>query len=213
MRRSITVSALAATIVGLGTAPALAHDDGDDGAGFVPIEQILPDYYTGITFEACGDTITMEYGDVREVIGRETVTADGSILEYRGAATVDLTRESDGAVIDELDISGAGSEVVRDDTVTITLEGPSILFPIDPIQQAAWDEAGLPESDLAYFERGVAEVVVTVVPETGEPVSEEWTRLDARIIDLCARFDRDSARDHDWGHAHGGGSRVTPAVS
>jgi hypothetical protein len=205
MRRSFTVGVLAAAVVGLGAPPALAHGDADD-AGFVPVEEIHPDYYTGITFAACDSTVTMEYGDVREVEARVTENPDGTTTtEYRGAATVDLTR-ADGAVIDELDVSGPGTDIVGPTGVTIVLGGPSILFPIDEVQQAAWDAAGLPEGDLAYVKRGEVEVRVALDAE-GVPVSEEWVRLDARIIDLCRWFDRENARNHPGGQAHAvGGS-------
>ncbi|SNS69416.1 hypothetical protein SAMN04488107_3451 [Geodermatophilus saharensis] len=203
MRCTSTIGVLAAVVVGVGATPALADGgpDGADDAGFVPVEEVIPDYYAPVSFQACDSTVTLESGDVREVEVRVTENPDGTTTtEFRGAWTVDLTR-ADGAVIDELDISGPGVEVSGPTGATITLGGPSLLFPIDEVQQAAWDAAGLPEGDLAYVKRGEVQVRVTVDAE-GVPVSEEWVRLDARIIDLCRWFDRGNARDHDRGRAH-----------
>ncbi|NEK59749.1 hypothetical protein GCU56_17990 [Geodermatophilus sabuli] len=203
MRRSFTVSAVAATIIGLGTTPALAHDgNGDEDrhgrGGFVPVEEIVPDYYAPVTFDACGDTITMETGDVRQVVARQTVSADSVFTEFRGGWTVDLVRHSDHARIDELDISGAGSDETRPDGISIYLEGPSILFPMDDLQRQAMRDAGI-ETDLAYYERGVVEIEVAL-DAAGVPVSEEWTRVDARIRDLCTQFDRDDDHRDDRHH-------------
>ncbi|MGY1606581.1 hypothetical protein [Geodermatophilus sp. SYSU D00700] len=208
MRRAFTIGVLAAAFVGSGAAPALAHGGADevDDAGFVPVEEVIPDYYAPVSFQACESTVTLESGDVREVEVRVTENPDGTTTtEFRGAWTVDLTR-ADGAVIDELDISGPGVEVAGPTGVTVTLGGPSVLFPIDEVQQAAWDAAGLPEGDLAYFRKGEAEVRVTVDAE-GVPVSEEWVRLDARIVDLCRWFDRGNAWHHHGGHGRGWGAR------
>ncbi|MGY1670733.1 hypothetical protein [Geodermatophilus sp. SYSU D00710] len=149
----------------------------------------------------------MEPGDVREVEARVTEHPDGTTtVEIRGAATVDLTRASDRAVIDELDISGPGVEVSGPTGATIVLEAPSIIFPVDEVQQAAWDAAGLPAGNLAYVEKGEVEVRVDVDAE-GVPVSEEWVRLDARIVDLCRWFDRGNAWHHHGGHGRGWGAR------
>ncbi len=94
------VSALALSILGLGAGPSLAHG-GDE---WVPVTE---EYYAPMETQACGDTVVIEGGDVRKAEMRETVRPDGTVVtEYRGAATVDITRLFDGAVIDELDISG-----------------------------------------------------------------------------------------------------------
>jgi hypothetical protein len=107
MRRSLAVGALAAAIVGVGASPAWAGGDGSSGGEFVPVETVVPDYYDSFETQACGDTITVAAGDVREVEIRSVTLEDGTVVnDYRGAATVDITRQSDGAMIDELDIGG-----------------------------------------------------------------------------------------------------------
>lgn len=197
MRRSLTVTALAVAVVGLGSSPASAWDGDGDSRGegdFLPAD---PANYPPVQFEACGSVITISNGDVFEVEERFTELPDGRglLIEFRGEWTVDLVRESDGAMIDELDIGGPGYEVQRTkgDEVHITnkLYGASILFPFGvpplPVDVAAFDEAGLPH--LAYYTEGNVEVEIVIDAETGEPTSIEFDEVDANIVDLCPLFD------------------------
>ncbi len=199
MRRSLAVSALAASIVGLGASPAWAHGGEEEpSGGWVPVETVIPDYYEPFEIEACDSTITVEAGDVREVEVHETVRPDGTtVTRFRGDATQDLTRQSDGAMIDELDISGSAVQRVSADgsVVTVTLEGGSTLFPFpNPVELAAFEEAGLPV--LTYFAKGEVTLRATVNPETGETLSLEFPEVDAKIIDLCTLFDKKKHHDH-----------------
>jgi hypothetical protein len=199
MRRSLAVGALAAAIIGAGANPAWAGGGEDSGGGeWVPVEQVIPDYYASSETNACGSTITVSAGDVREVEVRETVLPDGTVVtDFRGAATLDLTRQSDGAMIDELDISGPGHQVVSPDgtSLDVTLEGASLLSPL-PGEEHFFAEAGLP--DLAYFKHGEVTLHVTLDPETGETTALT-ADVHAHVIDLCRWF------DHGHGHAHGHG--------
>jgi hypothetical protein len=208
MRRSLAIGALATVLVGAGAGPAAA-DTEKGGNGFVPVETVIPDYYATQEFAACGTTITFAAGEVRKVQIRQTTRPDGtSVTDFRGDATVDLTRADTGAMIDELDISGRGRQVVSPDgsEVTIVLFGPSILImnASDPVDVAAFREAGLP--GLAYFEHGKVVFHITVDPDTGKPLAEDID-VHARIIDLCAAFDRENEGhghgDDDDGHGHG----------
>jgi hypothetical protein len=196
MRRSLAVGALAAAIIGTGASPAWAGDGEDSGGGeWVPVEQLIPDYYGTTETNACGTTVTVAAGDVREVEVRETVLPDGTVVtDFRGAATLDLTRESDGATIDELDISGPGHQVVAADgtSVDITLEGASLLFPV-PGEEHFFAEAGLP--DLAYYRHGEITLHLAIDPETGETTSLA-ADVHAHVLDLCRWF------DHGHGHGH-----------
>lgn len=194
----VTVAAAGAVLT---ASPAWAHDapeGGDDG--WVPIEELRPDYYEPFSGPACGTTVTIASGDVREVEARETVREDGSVLtEIRGDATVDITREDTGQVIDELDVSGEGYDLISADQryFEIYLEGPSILLAsLGPIDEAAFDAAGLPH--LAYYKRGAVTIRSTGDPETGELLSEEIDVDAHRIHDLCTWFDGDRGDDrHD----------------
>jgi hypothetical protein len=188
MRRSLAVGALAAAIVGVGASPAWAGEDDGGGGEFVPIETVIPEYYDAFDVQACGDTLTIEAGDVREVEIRTVTLEDGTVVnDYRGDFTMDITRQSDGAMIDELDISGAGHEVISADgtQIDVTLEGPSVLFP-NPGEEDAFAEAGL--FDLTYFKHGEVTLHVTLDPETGESTSLT-ADVDAHLKDLCTKLD------------------------
>jgi len=218
MRRSLAIGALAASIVGLAASPAYAHgEDPSEGGqqgdadGFMPVD---PSYYEqSPQFEACGSTITMTSGDVREAEERVTELATGeTLIEFRGAFTVDLVRESDGAMIDELDIGGPGWEVdaqIGDEVlITQVLYGASILFPAGgPVDEAAFEEAGIPA--LAYFQdpEDRVQVEIRIDAETGEPIDVEFTNVDAELVDLCAWFDEGKGdggdKDHHDGDEHG----------
>ncbi|SFN89579.1 hypothetical protein SAMN05660359_00486 [Geodermatophilus obscurus] len=201
MRRSLAIGALTTLLISLTAGSALATGDHpapdaeETGAEqFVPVD---PAFYDEVVqAEACGSIVTITAGDVREVEERVTELATGEVLvEFRGAATVDLVRESDGAVIDELDISGPGYELQRtvgnEVRITNVLYGASLLFPYagSAVDIAAFEEAGIP--DLAYFtapEESV-EVEIVVDAETGEPLEVEFDEIDAELVDLCWLFD------------------------
>jgi len=190
--------------------PAGAHSGEpapDNDAGWVPIEQLRPDYYGAFSGPACGTTVTFTTGDVAEVEARETVNEDGSVLlEIRGEQTVDVTREDTGQTIEELDVSGEGYELFQPDgTVENYLEANSILLAgFGPIDEAAFDAAGLPR--LSYLTKGSVTFHFSVDLETGELLTETIDTSDARkVIDLCTWFDGNRGRgDGDGGgrHAH-----------
>ncbi|MGY1617632.1 hypothetical protein ACI797_12910 [Geodermatophilus sp. SYSU D00691] len=202
MRRSLTVGAVAAVLVGMGSGPALADPGGNGGGGFVPVETLIPNYYDGFEIEACGTTVLVEPGDVREVEVRQTTRGDGAIVtRFRGDLTLDLER-ADGATIDELDVSGPAREVVSGDGTQVTLAtfGASFVAPNpDPVDLAAFAEAGLPH--LAYFEHGSVTFHVTLDPETGEVLAEEID-VRAHVVDLCTWLDGGGD-----GHGQGHGDR------
>lgn len=203
MRRTLAVCAVAATLVGVSASTALAtpEPEGDEYAhetddGWVPVDPAL--YAEPIQAAACGGVVTILPGDVFDVEERLTELATGETLrEFRGAWTIDLVRESDGATIDELDISGAGWELAspRDGEVRITnvLYGASLLWPYLGVEAdlAAFEEAGLPS--LAYYTDPAESVEVEFVlnEETGEITDVEFDQVDATITDLCPAFDEE----------------------
>jgi hypothetical protein len=75
-------------------------------------------------------------------------------VEQRGDATVDLVRESDGATIDELDVSGPATEIWSADRrmATFSLEGRSIYAALDALEVELFAAQGLPP--LFYFDEG-----------------------------------------------------------
>jgi hypothetical protein len=202
----ILVAGASVTLV---ASPAAANSGDDPGTEVGKWMAVDESYWAPVQFQACGSVITMVGGDVREVEQRETTFADGSVrIDFRGGATVDLLRESDGAMIDELDISGATYERHSPDGSTIkdVLSGPSILFkagvPANPADVAAFDEAGLPS--LGYFTEGEVTIRIVIDVETGEPTSVDFTDVDAHIINLCSWFERhdDKQGHHDGEHGN-----------
>jgi hypothetical protein len=191
-------------------APAYAHPDSDHHDPVVEVGEWTatpPEFYEPITFQACGSTISMEGGDVRRAEERVSVLESGAtLIEGRGQVTVDLTRESDGAMIDELDISGPVFTTISADgtKVTDTLFGASIMFPFAEAERPAFLEAF--GTDLAYFSDPAESVTfkLLVDPETGEVQRLRSIEVDAHIVDLCQEFDGhgDEHHDHYYDHHH-----------
>ncbi len=202
MRRVLVGTAAAVLVLSGGVASA-ADDPapgGDDGWEPVPEE-----YYDPIEVEACDSPVTIYSGDVREVEQRSEVLDDGSTFtEYRGGATVDIVRESDGATIDELDISGDAWDLVSADgtEVLVELEGASLFFTLNDVERAAFEEAGVPE--LFWFEEGTVLLRLVVDAEIGESGSADLLRVDADVVDVCDLLD-EAAEDPGDHHESGDG--------
>ena len=204
MRRVLVGTAAAVLVLSGGAASAAdAPPGGDDGWEPVPEE-----YYASVEVEACGSTVTISGGDVREVEQRQEVLDDGTVFtEYRGDQTVDLTRESDGATIDELDVSGPRWDLVSADgtEVLVELDGPALIWAGNDVERAAADEEGLPY--LFSYEEGTFLVRLQVDPETGESVGVDVLQDDFEAVDLCDVLD-EAAGDADGGdHGSGHGTR------
>ncbi len=124
----------------------------------------------------------MTPGDVREIEYRSTSGPDGTVrVEYRGRSTVDVERESDGAKLDELDVSGPGSEVFAESDgtfrISVSLDGPSIILPREDADAAAFGRAGLPY--FVFYEAGT--LAFTVVQEAGETSDEPPTTASVTV--------------------------------
>lgn len=160
--------------------------------GYVPVPD---EYYDPIEFPACGTVVTVTSGDVRDVQYRAQVKHDGeTVVKYRGGGTVDLAAAPsaafpEGAFLDELDVSGRGSERISADgsTVVNTLRGPSIIFPTgSEVDAAALAAEGFPE--IFIFERGTLTLEIRLSGEEGavEPESVEIVKNTTRdVVDLC----------------------------
>ena len=199
MRRVLVGTATAVLVLSGGAAAAAGEPGGGDD-GWEPVPE---EYYASVEVEACDSAVTIDSGDVREVEQRSEELDDGTVFtEYRGGQTVDLTRDSDGAVIDELDISGAVWNLVSADgtEVLVELDGPSLIWAGNEVEQAAADEEGLPY--LMYVEEGSVLFRVELDPATGESTAVDGLRLDADIVDLCDLLD-EAADDGDGHSGHG----------
>jgi hypothetical protein len=183
VRRVLVGTAAAVMVLSGGVASAADTQPPGDDEGWVPVPE---EFYEPVDVEACGSVVTITGGDVREAELRQQVLDDGStFLEFRGDRTVDLTRQSDGATIDELDVSGRSWDLVSSDgsEVVAELDGPVVLWAGNEVERAAADEAGLPH--LMYVQEGTILLRLTVDPETGESTAVDGLRLEADVVDLC----------------------------
>ena len=201
--------------------PAAAHPDdhGGDGhqgdGGYDVVEAgewtpADPALYEPLEFAACGDTVTIEGGDVRAAEERVSTLENGAtLIEFRGQVTVDLTRHADGAMIDELDVSGVGSTLISADGTKVKdiLFGASIMFPLFEAEVGPFVDAF--GTDLAYFSDPEESVRIrlTTDPATGEVLDVRSIDVDAHIEDLCTWFDDDPRHHHDGDKYHDGDRR------
>jgi len=186
VRRVLVGTAAAVMVLSGGVASAADAQPPGDDEGWVPVPE---EFYEAVDVEACGSVVTVAAGDVREAELRQQVLDDGTtFIEFRGSRTVDLTRQSDGATIDELDASGPSWDLISADgsEVVFELDGPSVLWAGNDVERAAADEAGLPH--LMYVADGTILLRLTVDPATGESTAVDGLRLDADVVDLCGTF-------------------------
>ncbi|MDQ0734434.1 hypothetical protein [Arthrobacter agilis] len=172
--------------------PASPPEDTD--GEYVPVPSA---YYAPVDINACGTTVTMAAGDVREVEWKVRVREDGStVIRYRGDATVDLTRHSDQAFIDELDISGRAAERSSADqrSVSVSLGASSIIWPLSSVEADALADAGLPE--FFYFEKGrlTIDLEFSEDPDVLEPVSVDIVDATRHVSDVCELLDEATAK-------------------
>ena len=187
MRRVLVGTAAAVMVLSGGVASAAEAQPPGGDEGWVPVPE---EFYDPVDVEACGSVVTIAGGDVREAELRQQVLDDGTtFIEFRGGRTVDLTRQSDGATIDELDISGRSWDLFSSDGTQVVFEvdGPAVLWAGNDVERAAADEAGLPH--LMYFEEGTILLRLTVDPATGESTAVDGLQLEADVVDLCGVLD------------------------
>jgi hypothetical protein len=211
MRRSIAVGALAAAVLGLSAGPAYAgsHDDWPKGSG--EWSPFPAEYYDqSFTFEACGgEMFTISSGDERNARHRETELEHGRVLsEYHGPETIDLTRESDGKVIDELDVGGYSRSLTWEmDNGNIhaldQLFGGSLALPFVQSDSAQLEEAL--GTDLAWWGDDDDSITLESIvdPETGAHLKTLDVEIRADYVDLCKSFDKLAAKhggDDDHHH-------------
>ncbi len=151
-------------------------------------------YYEDVVFPACGTTITLRAGDVREQVEKVRVKRDGTtVIKIRGEVTTDViaARGGDlphGGFLDELDNSGPANIYISADGLTIEerIGGPSVVYPVSETDGAALAAAGFPE--FGYFEHGkvVIKTVLTDDETAVEPASTEVLKNTTRdVVDLC----------------------------
>jgi hypothetical protein len=204
MKRKFAALAVAA-VAALAPAGVAHADDAPAGAdAFVwpPAEsthgQWLPvpaAYYEGTTdIEACGTTVAYGFGDVRALQYKAAFLHDGTeVVFYRGKATSDLVRASDGATLDEVPNDGPGVETYSPDGLvqTFTYTGPAVFPAFDAVERAAFQRAGLPT--LAVYRAGVLSerVRVSADPDATTDVSAKiLLNRTVGLVDGCRLLDR-----------------------
>jgi hypothetical protein len=161
----------------------------------VPDEVLAP-----MSVEACGSLVTITTGDEQEVEYSAAHQVDGTVrVENRGSATVDIVRESDGAMIDELDVSGPGHQIISPDglTTVFSWDGPSLIWAFDDVEAAVFAAQGFPS--LFYYESGntTERVVFDPDPAATTIVSAEFLTDTARgVRDVCDMLDMEGHDHH-----------------
>jgi hypothetical protein len=128
---------------------------------------------------------------------RALVTAEGDlVVEHRGETTADITRASDGAMLDEVGTDGRSFQTFAADGTSITISGTGsgIVFSYSELEAQAFAEAGLPEAFL--FLSG--DLAGTVTWEPASEPGQEPTLVSAEItentteyvFDLCDLLDQ-----------------------
>ncbi|MEX5270394.1 hypothetical protein [Kocuria sabuli] len=168
---------------------------------FLPTPEEFQQPYT---VPACDSEITVAPGDVDETEYRALVTAEGdTVVENRGDVTVDVTRASDGAMLDEVAITNRRFVTVSADDTTITFNifGPGVVVASSEEELQAHAEAGLPEAFLFLSGDLAGTLTFESASEPGqEPtlVSVEITENTTEyVFDLCDLLDQAAAEDDD----------------
>ncbi|MEX5271160.1 hypothetical protein [Kocuria sabuli] len=216
MKTSQRIIAAAATALLAVATPAAAHTPEPAPPAEQPAEMQGPPPSThgaflpypdelseSFTLPACGSEITVESGDVDEREYRVLVDTEGNtVVESRGAVTADVTRASDGAMLDEVDVSGGGFETFSADGTSVTYDtsGASIVVAFDEVEAQVFDEAGLPQAFLFLSGELTETVTFESAPQPGQEVppvaSAEITQNSTEyVFDLCDLLDQAAAEE------------------
>ena len=170
-------------------APTVEWPPPDSGGAWLPVP---PEIAMEQSVEACDSTVTVS-PDVSSSEYHSMHQPDGTVrVEYRGTQTLDVTRESDGAMLEDVDTSGPGYEIFSGDgsSITFSFEGPSMIGAFDPVEAAAFAARGLPP--LFYYESGntTERVVFSADPEAETIESAEFeTDTALGVRDVCDMLD------------------------
>lgn len=173
--------------------PASTH------GAFVPAPD---DFLTPETLPLCGSEVTVTPEVVEPPRYRALVTEDGdTVVENRGVLTVDFTRASDGATLEDVELDLDSIETLHADGLTATSDqsGPGLVLATDEVEIQALEEAGLPPAFLFLSGR----LVGTFTLESAfEPDQEGYPALaeveiventTEYVFDLCDLLDQAAA--------------------
>ncbi|MCD1143927.1 hypothetical protein LQU92_01550 [Kocuria sp. LUK] len=162
---------------------------------FVPLPA---EFFATDTVPLCGSELTIAADDGGTGQYRALVTDEGdTVVEYRGDLTVDITRASDGATLEDVLLDGRAIETYDADGVTATFDytGPSMVVAVDEMDVQAMEEAGLPQAFIYLSGRLSSTITLESAPVPGQQpppaVSVEITENTAEyVFDLCDLLDQ-----------------------
>lgn len=196
--RSIRIASATAALVLLTGGAAAASEPDDDGFVPVPAEEYGEEF--DVTIDACGSTLTVSDGDVRELETKVVELDDGALLTLvRGGYTVDVERESDGARLEEVPNDGRGFEWSSGDGTSLVIgyEGPALFFAVDEVEAEVYEDAGLPE--VFFFTDGYFEEAIEFSDDAEAPTIESAEVLKdytAEVFDVCELLDEADEHGH-----------------
>lgn len=217
MNTTQRITAAAATILLLAATPAGAtsHEPAppaepgeiqwppaSTNGAFVP----LPEGYSApATIPLCDSEVTIAQEFIEPGVYRALVTEDGdTVVQYGGTMSLDITRASDGAQLQDILLDSSPIETYAADGLSATADypGPALVIALDEIQIQALAEEGLPQAFLYLSGRFVNTVTLDSVPEPG---AEPPAVVDVEIVensteyvfDICDLLDQAASDDSD----------------
>lgn len=201
MHTSRRIIAAAATAVLAVAAPAAAHKQEPAPPIDQPVEvpgpppsthgAFLPvpeEFFAPQTVPLCDSEITVTTEAVEPAMYRALVTEDGdTVVDYRGVLSVDVTRASDGATLEDVIFDSTPIETYAADGLSATFDypGPAMVISLDEPEAQAYEEAGLPPAFVYLSGR----VVVTVTVDSASGTEQAPPAVtDVEIVENSAEY-------------------------
>lgn len=172
--------------------PASTH------GAFLPLPE---DFFAPETLPLCDSEVTITTEAVEPLRYRALITEDGdTVVEYRGTIALDITRASDGAVLQDVLLDSTPIETYDADGAAATFDypGPALVIATEDVHLRALAEAGLPPAFIYLSGRLVTTQTLESVPEPGQDfpavadveIVEDTTEY---VFDVCHLLDQAAA--------------------
>lgn len=172
--------------------PASTH------GAFLPLPE---DFFAPETLPLCDSEVTITTEAVEPLRYRALITEDGdTVVEYRGTIALDITRASDGAVLQDVLLDSTPIETYDADGAAATFDypGPALVIATEDVHLRALAEAGLPPAFIYLAGRLVTTETLESVPEPGQDfpavadveIVENTTEY---VFDVCHLLDQAAA--------------------
>lgn len=152
---------------------------------FVPLTE---GYSAPTTIPLCDSEVTITQEFVEPGVYRAFVTEDGdTVVQYGGTTSLDITRASDGAQLQDILLDSSPIETYAVDGLSATADypGPALVIALDEIQIQALAEEGLPQAFLYLSGRFVNTVTLDAAPEPG---AEPPAVVDVEIVENSTEY-------------------------